>query len=213
MVRRSRAEQVERNRETLLAAALSVFSEHGYAGATLEAIADEAGFSKGVVYSQFESKADLFLTLLERRIDERADENERVAGDLAGAEGVAELIRHSDRDSRAEASWARLLVEFRVHAGRDPEVNRRYGLAHARTLQRLSLLLDGLHERAGVTPTVSAHVMAEFVLAVGSGVILERLVNPGALDVEVADMLVGALGLGTSAASAASGARLGDEIR
>jgi AcrR family transcriptional regulator len=37
---------------------------------TLDAIADEAGFSKGVVYSRFGSKADLFLALLDRRIEE-----------------------------------------------------------------------------------------------------------------------------------------------
>ena len=70
--RLSRAEQVERNRERVLDAAREVFLERGYAGATLEAIAEAAGFSKGVVYSQFAGKPDLFLALLERRIDQRA---------------------------------------------------------------------------------------------------------------------------------------------
>ena len=67
-----RAEQVERNREEVLAAARQVFLDRGYAKATVEGIADIAGFSTGVVYSQFGSKADLFLALLERRIAERA---------------------------------------------------------------------------------------------------------------------------------------------
>ena len=61
MKRLTRAEQSERNRGLVLAAARRVFLARGYHGATLEQIADEAGFSKGVVYSQFESKADLFL--------------------------------------------------------------------------------------------------------------------------------------------------------
>ena len=52
-VRLRRAEQVERNREAVLQAAQRVFIERGYAGASLEAIADEAGFSKGVAYSPF----------------------------------------------------------------------------------------------------------------------------------------------------------------
>src|SRR6185295_9164397 len=56
-----RAEQIERNRGLVLAAARRVFLERGYAGATLDAIAEEAGFSKGVVYSRFGGKADLFL--------------------------------------------------------------------------------------------------------------------------------------------------------
>ena len=45
-------------------------------------------FSKGVVYSQFESKADLFLALLEARIEERAAENARLAESLAGDGGL-----------------------------------------------------------------------------------------------------------------------------
>ena len=76
--RLTRAEQGERNRGLVLAAARRVFLERGYAGATLEAIAEEAGFSKGVVYSQFAGKPDLFLALLEARIAERAEQNARV---------------------------------------------------------------------------------------------------------------------------------------
>ena len=75
MKRLTRVEQSERNRGLVLVAARRVFLARGYHRATLEQIADEAGFSKGVVYSQFESKADLFLALLEARIAERAAEN------------------------------------------------------------------------------------------------------------------------------------------
>src|SRR5262245_27942233 len=86
--------QVERNRQLVLKAARRVFLEEGYAGAGLDAIAEEAGFSKGVVYSQFDGKADLFLALLERRISERADENERVASEAGTLGGeLAALIR------------------------------------------------------------------------------------------------------------------------
>ena len=88
MKRLTRAEQSERNRGLVPAAARRVFLACGYQGATLEQIAEEAGFSKGVMYSQFDSKADLFLALLEARISERAAENARMArslreGDLA----------------------------------------------------------------------------------------------------------------------------------
>src|ERR1700735_1393810 len=85
----SREEQVERNRRLVLEAARRVFLARGYASATLDVIADEAGFSKGVVYSQFASKADMFLALLEASISERAEQNERLAGGLArGERGV-----------------------------------------------------------------------------------------------------------------------------
>src|SRR6185436_16131268 len=104
-LRLNREEQVERNRATLLAAAKRVFLAKGYAGASLDAITAESGFSKGVVYSQFASKGDLFLALLEQRIEQRATQNRDIARPLAGAKGLAELLRAAMRDADTEASW------------------------------------------------------------------------------------------------------------
>src|SRR4029453_9293909 len=70
----------------------------GYAGATLDAIGEEAGFSKGVIYSQFGSKADLFLALLERRIDNRDPEHTRIAPELPGPEGIRALLWAESQD-------------------------------------------------------------------------------------------------------------------
>jgi len=158
-----------------------VFLANGYAGATLEAIADEAGFSKGVVYSQFGGKADLFLALLEGRIEDRAVQNERVVADAYGAARVLALLKNFERDSRAEAGWARVLIEFRAVALRDPKLNRRYAACHSRTLDLLADLLARLHARAGAQPVVGPRTMAEFILAFGAGVALERAVDPGEL--------------------------------
>src|SRR6185503_13207697 len=95
----SRVESVGRNREEVLAAARCVFLERGYGGASLDAIADEAGFSKGVVYSQFDSKGDLFMALLERRIADRAAQNEAIAKRSHGLEGMRALLRAARQDS------------------------------------------------------------------------------------------------------------------
>jgi AcrR family transcriptional regulator len=196
MARRlARTEQVERNREVVLAAARRVFIDRGYSGATVDVIANEAGFSTGVVYSQFGSKADLFLALLERRIEERGADNERVAADLTGAEGVRELLRAAGRDAVAEQRWAGLLVEFRVVAARDPDLNDRYAALHRRTVDLLATLLARLLGPAA-DPTVPFPVMAEFILAVGTGATIERAANPAALaDDHVLVMLPRALGI------------------
>src|SRR3954451_24579308 len=136
-MRLSRTQQVERNRGLLLDAARAVFLERGYPGATLDAIADEAGFSKGVVYSQFAGKADLFLALLERRITDRAEQNARLVEE-AGGDALRTLLRHFARDSTVEAGWARLLIEFRAVAARDRRLGERYSSLHGLTVSRLS---------------------------------------------------------------------------
>jgi AcrR family transcriptional regulator len=189
-VRLRRAEQVERNREAVLDAARRVFLDRGYGGATVDAIAEEAGFSKGVVYSQFGSKADMFMALLERRINERAAQNERIAAGKPVAEAIRELLVAANRDVVSERAWARLLVEFRAHAARDPVLNRRYSDAHRRTVEQLAALVARLHERAGTPPVVPPQSMAEFVLAIGTGVTLERAANPAALPADHAVALM-----------------------
>ncbi len=69
----------------------AVFLARGYHAATVEEIADEAGFSRGVVYSRFGTKAGLLLALLDRRIDELAEQNAALAGGLSGDRGAVAL--------------------------------------------------------------------------------------------------------------------------
>jgi len=180
-MRMSRDEQVERNRQLVLSAARRVFLARGYAGATLDAIAQEAGFSKGVVYSQFESKADLFLALLEARITERAEQHDRLAGALHGPRLAQAAAQLTDSLERAEPEWALLVIEFRAHAARVPELNRRYTELHARTVDRLAAFFRRVHERAGSGLPFAPRIIAELVLALGSGVTLERIADPDAL--------------------------------
>jgi AcrR family transcriptional regulator len=174
--RLTRPQQVERNRELVIDAAWQIFSEAGYAKATLEAIAERAGFSKGVVYSQFESKADLFLVLLERRIAARAERNQALAETMSPADALAALI-----DVPRQLDWQRALIEFRAQASRDDALNRRYAGLHARTIERLAGMLEILYTRAGAEPPVATTTLAEWVLAISTGITLERATEPEAL--------------------------------
>jgi AcrR family transcriptional regulator len=174
----SREQQVARNRQLVLAAARRVFLASGYASASLDAIAEEAGFSKGVVYSQFKSKADMFLALLEARIDERAEQNEQLAAELDGRDLAAAVPQLALSMRRAEPEWTQLLLEFRLHAARVPELSRRYAELHERTVARLASVYARLHERAGTTPRYPPQVLAKLTLAFGVGVFLERLADP-----------------------------------
>ncbi|SEL61781.1 transcriptional regulator, TetR family [Roseovarius azorensis] len=59
-----------RNRKRILDAALEVFSAHGYRGATLDQIAEEAGISKPNILYYFEGKEEIHVTLLNHLMDE-----------------------------------------------------------------------------------------------------------------------------------------------
>ena len=178
--RLTRAEQNERNRALVLEAARRVFLARGYHAATVEDIADEAGFSRGVVYSRFGTKADMFLALLTDRIAERAAQNAAAAGNLAGAgfSAMHELARQAEA---AGAGWRLLVTEFRVHAARDPELSRRYAAVHAATVDGLASAVASAAERDGRVLAVPPRRLAELLLAVETGVALEQLADPGAV--------------------------------
>jgi AcrR family transcriptional regulator len=191
--RLTRAEQTERNRALLLAAARRVFLGRGYHGASVDQIADEAGFSTGVVYSQFGGKADLFLALLEARIAERAAGNARAVEGLAGDQGIRRLIEHAASVDRAEPEWGLLVIEFRVHAARDPELGRRYAAAHERTLAGMERAITGLYQRAGELPPLPPGELARLLVAVGAGARLEQAAGPGSSSVTLLGGLVARL--------------------
>ena len=84
----------QKNRRIILEAALDVFSQHGYRGATLDQIAREAGLSKPNILYYFEGKEDIHVTLLNQLMDAWLDPLRRV--DPEG-EPLEEILRYVHR--------------------------------------------------------------------------------------------------------------------
>ncbi len=72
--RLSRQERKAQTRERLIDAAAQVFAQRGFEAASLDEVAAAAGYTKGAVYSNFASKTDLLIALLERRIEVQSAE-------------------------------------------------------------------------------------------------------------------------------------------
>jgi AcrR family transcriptional regulator len=85
----TREESKARTRKDLLRAANRLFIRKGFVATSLADIAEEAGLTKGAVYSNFESKEDLFLALFgEPRDASRSAVGEDLApADLSGVSG------------------------------------------------------------------------------------------------------------------------------
>jgi AcrR family transcriptional regulator len=206
--RRSRAESTEVNRREVLEAARRTFLAAGYHGASLDAIALEAGFSKGVIYSQFGSKDDLFLTLLEQRIHERRDTSVRLAESLSGEEGLVEVARQAIGETTDTLAWQTLLLEFRAHAARHPAIQGRYAALHEQTIAGTAAILGGVFERAGAPPPIPLRTLAVTWLAIAAGLAAELLVDPDLDARAIATVL--AAGFMTRAAEPHRGGHDGD---
>jgi AcrR family transcriptional regulator len=172
-LRLNRKQQAEANQRRLLDAALEVFTERGFHGATLEQIASAAGFTTGVVYSRFASKADLFLALLERTIEQRIAELRRL--DRAHVADAGAAIARSWWDQvRKRPEWMLVVIEFRVHAARDPELNARYAALHERHVEALAEFMAHDPGRAAQSVATRPIDDARIALALGSGLVLEH---------------------------------------
>lgn len=67
------------SRKNILDAALVIFSDYGYRGASMRMIAEHAGISVGGLYLYFKSKEELCLTMLKDRFEDLVVQLEKVA--------------------------------------------------------------------------------------------------------------------------------------
>jgi AcrR family transcriptional regulator len=130
--RKSQAERREETRELVLAAAARVFAQRGFHATSLDAVAEEAGFSRGAVYYNFADKEELFLELLDRRCAERSQDLRAVFADVpeGDAEATGRQVSLAAENALAamtgDAEWRALYLEFLAHAARDAAFRRRF---------------------------------------------------------------------------------------
>lgn len=165
--RKTQAERRAETREQVLAAAARVFARHGFHATSLDAIAEEAGFSRGAVYYNFADKEELFLELLDRRCAERAQDLREVFAstaedDVAATSRQAQLAAEHALDAMTgDAEWRALYLEFLAHAARDAAFRRRFS---KRTAEMRGALEDVVVARTG--PLADALEMEPEQLAV-----------------------------------------------
>jgi AcrR family transcriptional regulator len=183
--RETRVEKQARTRAELIAAAATVFAQRGYEGASVEEIAEQAGYSHGAVYSNFAGKSDLFLAVFEGYMADRAQE---LAATQASIEADAPLeIRAraladqwmqrfaSDRESFL------LHLEFLAASRREPELAKRFGSRSAALRETIAAFIAHHQEEEGAEAPLPPPELALVLRALGIGLAIEALVSPDAV--------------------------------
>jgi AcrR family transcriptional regulator len=187
-----------RTRAALLEAAARVYARRGFDGATIDEVAEEAGFTKGAVYSHFGSKENLLVALLDEHLAAEIAEQmalfdpaqDRWEWPRTGADRwMAELERDPDP--------FRLFVELWVHAQRDEVLRERLvsGLGAWRAM--VAGFADRRAQAAGLEPAGEASTRwADVAIGLGVGLGMVELIDresvaPGLLG-EVLSVLLGA---------------------
>lgn len=164
-------------RAAILDAALKRFSGHGYEQTSLAAVAADAGFTKGAIYSNFGGKPELFAA---------------VAGELVAATGTDLVWRAMEARNTGSAATGTVavamasaivevapmqlaLAEFRRLATQDETIRATYGAMRDGQRRTLAERLAG----AGLVPATEAPVVAVMLLALVNQLCLEHAADPG----------------------------------
>jgi AcrR family transcriptional regulator len=103
-------EQKEQRRTAILEATAKLFEEEGLDGVSLNAIANEAGISKGNIYRYFESREEIFLHLLLEYYGQWVVTLERALAPLAGSDDVERVARAMTASYAAHPRFASLVA-------------------------------------------------------------------------------------------------------
>ena len=169
-------------RTQILIAAAKVFSKHGFAGATIDAVAAEAGIAKGSVYNYFQSKQDLFVQVFTASFTR---DEEQMIGNLAEPTSALDKIdvlfdewyEHLAQYTHEEA----LVLEFWLWAARQGEraLTAAFYELNDRWRDRISgVLADGVaggELRSDLDPQTAATVM----MATLNGLIVQIILEAG----------------------------------
>ncbi|MER7013144.1 TetR family transcriptional regulator [Saccharopolyspora sp. NPDC000359] len=171
--RLSRREAQALTRARLLDAAAEEFAEHGVAGASVERIADRAGYTRGAFYGHFADKDAVVAALLEERTHR---EREEVAQLAAGEDDTWEALRawHRERAVHLE-EWLALRLELVRHTLRRPSGERSV-LAEREAFARDALA--GAVARELGCGAEEAAFTALVVHALEDGLAIQRAINP-----------------------------------
>lgn len=160
----------ELTRTTLIDAAADVFAKRGFHAASLEEIAETAGFTRGAIYKNFENKEELFYAVIERRIDAQLSRfREVLREDRAAAMDPARLAAIWQEELGFDNEWLTLDLEFRLYAMRNEPARVRW-VAHERELRGLvARFIEEQQKALDASTVIDADTMAGIVIPASQG--------------------------------------------
>lgn len=166
---------MEHTRSLLLDAAEEVFAEKGFTAASLDDIAQAAGYTKGAIYKHFATKEDLFLAVSDRHWRRYFDNFADVLS-AATEVGARELDDVAERwrqiSLEGGAAHAALGHEFALYLLRNPEVRERVSAKRAEVVEALAhFAVEGV-ERMGGALLVPPMTFAQVLIATSDSVVI-----------------------------------------
>ncbi len=186
MPRLTRKEQQAHTRECLMHSAGKVFARRGLQQASIDEVAEDAGFTKGAFYANFKSKEELFLAMLDERFTRRIEDIERViASEGSTAQKAQRAGDNFVQMLSADREWERLFFEFSAYAARDEDFREELVTRYRAMRGRIAAALQAHSERVSKEAALPFEQVALMVSVMGNGFALEKLLEGDAVPDEL----------------------------
>lgn len=148
-------------------------------GASIDAIAAGAGYTKGAFYANFASKQDLFLTMLEQKFATAlADLQDAMPGsgvpESEARHAAERFLAYADSDPE----WPRLYQEFAALAARDAHFRKQMAARVRELRERMATVFEHWAASYGVKPAHAPEEVAAMTFFMADGFLLHRLIEP-----------------------------------
>lgn len=186
MTRLTRKEKQAQTRECLMRSAARVFAQRGLQQASIDEVAEDAGFTKGAFYANFKNKEELFLAMLDERFAKRIEDIERViAGEGTAAEKARRYGDSFAQTVRSDPEWERLFFEFSAYAVRDEDFRQELVTRYRAMRERIAAALKAESEQYEKEPVLPSDQVALMTSAMSNGFALEKLLEGDAVPDEL----------------------------
>ena len=174
----TRREKQQRTRSSLLKAASQLFCTHGLEGASVDQVAQAAGYTKGAFYANFKSKEELFLVMLDERF---SHELARIDQALAGGQDPHTEARAAAADFihfAGDEVWPQLYFQFVAHAARDDEFRQELATRQQAMRERLNETFKRWKQGFDTEPPLPLEDITAMIYCMADGFLVDRMIEP-----------------------------------
>lgn len=198
MTRLTRVESRARTRALIVEAATRLFLRDGFQVTSLEQIGEEAGFTRGAVYSNFPSKTAMGIAVIDELYEREAHRLEAALNATEDLDDWFDALAAWADSTIGEPQWTRFEIELAAFSAHDDG----YRAATAARYARMRAHWAGLFaSRFGGTFPVDPATLGPIIFALGLGTGAQRAVDPdlpGSDWIELLRTLAGAVATGAA---------------
>jgi AcrR family transcriptional regulator len=175
MTRLTRAQSQARTRALIVDSATSLFLRNGFQVTSLEQIGEEAGFTRGAVYSNFPSKIAMGIAVIDELYERTARDLEDALDATLDLDEWFDALAAWAEGTIGQPEWTRLEIELAAFSAHDESYRASIAARYARIRERWAALITS---RLGEDFPIDAQALSTIILALGLGTGVQRAVDP-----------------------------------